>query len=53
VENVQTILDALKRLKKALKTVGQTQVSPDKKPSKLGEGQTALFGDEPGIKVTI
>jgi hypothetical protein len=52
-ENVQTIFDALKRLKKALKATGHTPVSLEKKPSKQIEGQTALFGDETGIKAAI
>ena len=50
-ENAQAIFDALKRLRKALKVAGHTPVSPEKKAPKPVEGQTALFGDEPGSKV--
>lgn len=52
-ENAQTIFDSLKRIKKALKAAGHTPISPEKKVSKPIEGQTGLFGDEAGDKVTV
>jgi len=52
-ENAQTIFDALKRLKKALKAAGHTQTSPEKKLSKPIEGQTDLFIGDSRDKVAV